>query len=156
MRSEIVLSEDAAAGEEVVVFRLGDECYALPARCVREIQAFDAFTPVPGTPAFVVGLVNVHGRILVAVDLRSLLHQKVAPPQASAFLLRVYNDAVEIGLLADAVIGMERRDVHLAPRLVPAEQHVSWIQGFDSQFNQYIDPALLLADPRLRVNDADS
>src|SRR5947209_17100846 len=49
---------------EVVTFGLADERYAVETRHVREVVRPAEFTPVPGAPDFLVGLVNLRGDIL--------------------------------------------------------------------------------------------
>src|SRR3982074_213775 len=58
---------------EALVFAIGREQYALPANQVREVRPLGWLTPLPGTPAFLAGLINVRGRIVPVIDLRSLL-----------------------------------------------------------------------------------
>src|SRR5471032_258555 len=51
------------ANVSVVLFGLGRERYAIEARFVREVVRFADFTPVPGTPEFVVGVANLRGMV---------------------------------------------------------------------------------------------
>src|SRR6185312_5009031 len=61
-----------AVGEslQVVVFRLGDERYALETQYVREVVRLSDYAPLPGAPAFVLGILNLRGEILSVLDLR--------------------------------------------------------------------------------------
>jgi len=54
-----------------VTFRVGSVDYALPAAQVLHLESFQAATHVPGAPAHVAGLVQVRGRIVPVVDLRT-------------------------------------------------------------------------------------
>src|SRR3977135_3141121 len=58
---------------EALVFELGRELYALPASQVHEVRPLGWLTTLPGTPAFLAGLINIRGRIVPVVDLRPLL-----------------------------------------------------------------------------------
>src|SRR6202165_5083726 len=58
---------------DALVFALGSELYALPATQVHEVRPLGWLTPLPGTPPFLAGLINVRGRIVPVVDLRPLL-----------------------------------------------------------------------------------
>ncbi len=58
---------------EAVVFRLGGQSYALPIEAVQEIQQIVAMTDVPETAQGVIGMVNLRGDIVPAVDLRRVL-----------------------------------------------------------------------------------
>jgi purine-binding chemotaxis protein CheW len=146
---------DETPGEELVVFQLGDASYGLSARSVQEVYPLNNFTPLPGTPDFVVGLVNVRGRLLSALDIRPLLDLPKAAPQANSLLLIVSTKAMEVALIADAVLDVRRTVGNPAPTLSSMAGHgTAWLHGIDHHSTLLIDPALLLADPRLIVNTA--
>jgi purine-binding chemotaxis protein CheW len=142
-------------GEEILTFHLGDGGYSIPAHCVREVQRLGDFTPLPGTPPFVVGLVNVRGRLHAALDIRPLLDIPQRPPQADAFLLILAANGMEVGLLADSVVEVRRCDDQLAPVLSASTgRGIAWVRGVDRRLNLWLDPPALLSDPRLIVNGA--
>ncbi len=58
---------------QVVVFRLGEQLHALPIECVQEIQQIVEFTPVPGGSTALVGMIDLRGSVVPAIDLRALL-----------------------------------------------------------------------------------
>lgn len=58
---------------QVVVFRLAEQLHALPIECVQEIQQIVEFTPVPGGSAALVGMIDLRGSVVPAIDLRALL-----------------------------------------------------------------------------------
>ena len=69
-------AEDQAVCEvvqRVVAFFLGGQRYALPIERVREIQQIVAFSEVPAGGTGVVGMVNLRGQVIPAVDLRLLV-----------------------------------------------------------------------------------
>lgn len=146
---------DETPGEELVVFQLGDASYGLPARSVQEVYPLNGFTPLPGTPSFVVGLVNVRGRLLCALDIRPLLEQPSVVPQPNSLLLIVSTKTMEVALIADAVLDVRRTVGNPAPTLSSMAGHgTAWLHGIDHHSTLLIDPTLLLADQRLIVNTA--
>ena len=146
---------DIAQGEELVVFRLGDTRYAIPARSVREAYPLPQYVPLPGTPAFILGLVNVRGRLLTALDVRPLLDLPSGAPQTDALLLIICVKNNEVALLTDAVLDIQRRADDITPTPSSMAGHgTAWLYGVDHSFTMLIDPALLLADPRLIINMA--
>jgi len=65
--------EQAAAADtlfELLEFRLAQERYAVETRYVREVYPLKDLTPLPCTPPFVLGVVNVRGHILPVLDLK--------------------------------------------------------------------------------------
>lgn len=59
--------------DQAVVFYLGGQRYALPITRVQEIQQIVAFSEVPSGGMGVVGMVNLRGHVIPAVDLRLLV-----------------------------------------------------------------------------------
>lgn len=54
-----------------VTFRVGNASYVLPAADVLHLESYETATPVPGAAAYVAGLVQVRGRLVPVVDLRT-------------------------------------------------------------------------------------
>lgn len=54
-----------------VTFRVGAADYAMPASQVLHLETYEAATPVPGAPAYVSGIVQVRGRLVPVVDMRT-------------------------------------------------------------------------------------
>lgn len=145
----------AASSELMIRFRLGDERYALPARCAREIQPLRAYTPLFEAPPWIVGLVNMHGRLLTCIDLRPLLDLPASPPAPGSFLILLQERGNELALLAHNILGMTTNALELSPSPVMASNAaLSWIRGVDRDLSLAIDPVELLADPRLIVEYA--
>ncbi len=64
----------AAAGTPVawlqlVVFRLGNEEYALPIEQIKEVVLTPTVARIPQTPAYIRGVANVRGNVLAIMDL---------------------------------------------------------------------------------------
>jgi len=57
-------------GGKYLTFSLADEEYGIGILKVREIIGMMPITPVPQTPAFVKGVVNLRGKVIPVVDLR--------------------------------------------------------------------------------------
>lgn len=56
-------------GERFVLFRIGDDRFALPVREVQEISALpERLAPLPKAPAFVKGLMSVRGEVIPVID----------------------------------------------------------------------------------------
>jgi purine-binding chemotaxis protein CheW len=71
----------SAAGEPVLVFRLGGDRYGIPVSSIREVLPLARIAPVPGAPATVAGLIQVRGEIRPVYDLRQRLQMPRAAPQ---------------------------------------------------------------------------
>lgn len=58
------------AGQEFLVFTLGDEEYGIDILKVQEIRGYDQVTRIANTPAFIKGVTNLRGVIVPIIDLR--------------------------------------------------------------------------------------
>ena len=92
------------SGVQVMVLGIGDERYGIELTGVVEIFPPVCCTPVPGAPAALAGVINVHGEIRPVIDFRLML----GIPQASAsgtptpvILLR--RQGRQMGIKADRV-----------------------------------------------------
>jgi purine-binding chemotaxis protein CheW len=68
-------SEETATIETIglLLFRLGEEWYAVPIERVREIYNEYSVTRIPRVPDFVLGVVNVRGEIVSVTDVATLM-----------------------------------------------------------------------------------
>jgi purine-binding chemotaxis protein CheW len=107
-----------------LTFRLGDELFAINVFKAREVLDLSHITRVPTAPGYLRGLVNVRGKAIPVVDLRS----KFGLPQASDTLntriivmeLHVDGDCMVVGGLADAVhevLELEPHEINEPPSL---------------------------------------
>lgn len=100
---EVIGAQDARrGGVGLVAFQLGPEWFGLPVGHARAVLYRPAVTPVPGTPPFVAGVVNLRGEILGVLDLAVLfgLHR---PRNAYAFAVVASAEGVEAAVLAERV-----------------------------------------------------
>jgi len=72
-------SEDVT---QLVGFVIGDEEYAIPILNIQEIIKPIAYTRVPKTPEYVLGMFNLRGNVIPLIDLRRKFH--IAPQNESA------------------------------------------------------------------------
>lgn len=61
---------EVAGEEKILAFCLGSEDYGLEILTVREIIGLIDITPLPRTPDYVKGVMNLRGRIIPVIDLR--------------------------------------------------------------------------------------
>ena len=90
---------------DVVEFRLASETYAIESAFVREVYPLRDFTPVPGAPPFVLGIVNVRGQILSVIDLKRFFDLPGRGLGQLNQVIIIRRDRMEFGILADAILG---------------------------------------------------
>jgi purine-binding chemotaxis protein CheW len=62
-----------ADGNQYLTFALGQEEYGIDILKIQEIKGYTRSTPVPNTPAYIKGVMNLRGTIIPVVDLRTKL-----------------------------------------------------------------------------------
>lgn len=85
-----------------VLFQVAGAEYVLPSDTVLQMESFAGATPVPGAPPFVMGIVQIRGRVVPVVDLRVRFGQDPAPLGIdSRIIIGQFGDRV-VGLLVDS------------------------------------------------------
>lgn len=145
----------ASAILEVLEFRLATERYALESRYVESVHPLRDLTPLPCTPAFILGVVNIHGRILPVIDLKKFFG---LPERGLTDLHRVIlvrgND-LEVGLLADVIVSARTIGAEsLQPSLATLTGiRADYLKGIGDERLVVLDLQRILADPRIIVHE---
>lgn len=120
---------------QAVTLALGQEVFAVPIDCVREILDYRQPFSIPDGPAYLLGLTDVRGRAVPTLDLRVKLGLPAVAPTLSTRILvldvPVQDRLLSLGLVADRVIevvALSRQDLEPAPDIgVPWRS--DYIQG---------------------------
>jgi purine-binding chemotaxis protein CheW len=101
------LFTEADKGIELVglVFLLSDEQYIIDASFVVEVIHINDLTQLPSCPPFLMGIINVRGRIISVFNLKSFLNLPTKGITNHNRVIIVKHKQIEIGLLADEMIG---------------------------------------------------
>jgi len=102
------LSEDApergkSAGGKFLTFFLAGEEYGIEILSVHEIIGMMPITSVPGTPEYICGIINLRGKIIPIVDLRSKFGMESKAQTAETCIIVVHVQGVEVGIVVDRV-----------------------------------------------------
>ena len=76
------VTQGAAQRRELIAFRIGDQEFCVDIMSVREIRGWAPATPLPRTPSFVKGVINLRGAVLPIIDLGARLGLKTSEPTA--------------------------------------------------------------------------
>lgn len=143
------------ASLELLEFRLARECYAVETRHVREVYPLKDLTPLPCTPPFVLGLVNVRGRVLPVVDIKKFFD---LPDRGLTDLHRVVlvrGHGLELGLLADLVVGVRIVAAESLQASLPTLTGIraDYLRGVTAEGLVVLDLDRVLTDPRIVVHE---
>ncbi len=140
-----------AGSLEVVEFLLATETYGVETRYVREVYPLKDLTLLPGPSTPLLGLVNVRGQVLPVVDLRRVF---ALPQQGLSDLNKIIivcAGDVELGMLADAVLGIRTvppQDIQPSLPTLGGIQ-VEFLKGVTGARLVVLDVERLLSDRRL-------
>jgi purine-binding chemotaxis protein CheW len=89
--------------QQLVLFDLALEHYAIDSMNVREIIRMQAITKIPGAPAFVEGVINLRGKVTPVMDLRKRLGLVVGQESKETRIVVVEVEGQDVGLIVDGV-----------------------------------------------------
>jgi purine-binding chemotaxis protein CheW len=143
------------ASLELLEFRLAQERYALENRYVQEVCPLKGLTPLPCTPPFVLGVVNVRGRILPVFDLKRFFDLPATGLTNLHSIILVRGNDLELGLLADAIVGVRSLPADGLQPSLPTLTGVQgdYLKGVTAERLVVLDLARILADPKIIVHD---
>ena len=145
----------SSEGLEVVEFELAQVHYAVDAAFVREVQALKGLTDLPCTPPFVSGIINVHGRIIAVIDLKSLLELPESGTSDLNKVIILQQGEVEFGILADRIMGAHRvpfSQLQAAPAVIGARLS-RCLRGVTTDRVFVLDARRLMSEPALLVDE---
>lgn len=136
-----------------VCFSLGDHKYAIDATFVKEIRLLESLTPVPCTPEFVAGMVNIRGALFSLIDLRRFM--SVAPRGVTDLtqIIIVAAADLEVGVLADQVFGMNAIPLSAIKAPLPNDENVAreFILGVTPDLTVLLNIEKLFSHPGMIV-----
>lgn len=140
---------------ELLVFSVGAERYGIETVHVVEVIPLRELTPVPCTPASVLGVVNHRGRILPVLDLRRLFDLADQGVPEGSRVVAVEARGMRFGIFAGAVTGTVRVGVEeVAPSpATSAADRQGLIRGVTGEMVAVLDLDALSRDPRITVNE---
>jgi purine-binding chemotaxis protein CheW len=108
----------ATDGSQYLTFRLGDEEYGIEILKVQEIKGYTAVTPIPNTPAYMKGVMNLRGTVIPVLDLRSKFGMSEAEYTAFTVIIVVKVGAKTMGVIVDGVsdvLNIPKGDIQPTP-----------------------------------------
>jgi len=115
--------------EQLVVFKLWDQNYAINIASVQEIILMEHITRVPRTPPFLKGVINLRGKIIPVIDMRKRFSEDWTTEiteDTRIVIVEAGNSIV--GMIVDQVTEV----IHLAKENIEPLPAAS--AGFDSSF----------------------
>lgn len=104
------------AANAYLTFVLGDEKFAIPVDHVQEIVEFGQVTKVPNAPAYMLGVINLRGRVLPLLDTKLKLGLRATvPTQKCRVLVLEIQTEEDKSLHIGAMVDFAREVVEITP-----------------------------------------
>jgi purine-binding chemotaxis protein CheW len=144
-----------ADARQVVVFTLGRERYGLELDAIREVCPLQELLLLPGTPDFVLGIINVRGQIISIVNLKKFFD---LPEKGLTDLNRVIilkHGGMEFGILADSIEGVQRLSFTGLQTTLPTLTGIraEYLTGVTAERIVILDAHNILHDPKMIVHE---
>ncbi|PQV64213.1 CheW protein [Abditibacterium utsteinense] len=161
-RDEDSTKNQGEANLEVVEFVVAGQHFALETVFLGEVTSSKELTPLPGTPDWMCGLVNVRSQILAVIDLGPFFNlpaRIAAAPRGDelshAQILLVQHGQMQFGLVIESLPGtrlVRQNSLQSAPPVL-LDRRAEWIRGVTEGRLVVLDGARLIGDETFWVND---
>jgi purine-binding chemotaxis protein CheW len=129
---------------QIVSFKIGDEEFGVDILNVQEINKMTQITKVPNAPDFVDGVINLRGRVIPVINLRTRLKLEKKEPDKDTRIIVVDIEKNTVGFIVDGVSEVLRIPVSVT------EAPPAIVAGVDSEFIKSVgkleDRLLILID----------
>lgn len=88
---------------ELIAFTIGEQEFCVEVMAVREIRGWTPATPLPHSPGYVRGVINLRGAVLPVMDMSLRLGMEAADPSQRHVIIVIQIGSQIVGLLVDAV-----------------------------------------------------
>jgi purine-binding chemotaxis protein CheW len=126
-------AESGVAAEilQLVTFKLGNEEYAVDILKVQEINRMKEITRVPNTPAYVEGVINLRGKVIPVVNLRTKFSLEERENDIQSRIMIMDIQGITMGLVVDAVSEVLRIPSNIVEPTPPMASDISseYIKG---------------------------
>jgi purine-binding chemotaxis protein CheW len=123
-----------------VTFRLDNETYGINVMQVQEVLRYTEIAPVPGAPAYVIGIINLRGNVVTVIDTRERFGLPPSQITDNTRIVIIETDEQVIGILVDAVaevVYLRQSEIETAPN-VGNDESARFIQGVCNKNNELL------------------
>ncbi|CAK0756990.1 purine-binding chemotaxis protein CheW [Gammaproteobacteria bacterium] len=134
-----------------VTFRLDNEAYGINVMQVQEVLRVTEIAPVPGSPDYVLGIINLRGNVVTVIDARRRFNLAQREPDDASRIVIIEAEKQVVGILVDSVaevVDLRASEIETAPN-VGNEETSRYILGVSSRG----DVLLILVDLNKLLSD---
>ena len=122
---------------------------------MREVCPMNELTPLPGTPPFVLGIVNVRGQVLSVIDIRKLFDLPQRGVGELDRIIVLQHGAMEFGILGNTILGVVQVPTDELQPSLPTLTGLrgEYLKGVTRDRMAILDAARLLSDENIVVRE---
>jgi len=144
------------AENQFVIFKLGDEKYAVDILNVGGISEFREMTKVPNAPAFIDGIINLRGDIIPIVNLKKRFNIPEKNVDSDTRIIINNIKGKDIGFIVDEasqVIKIDDADIEDAPEIIKGadRQYISGVGKVNDQIVILLNLEKVLSEDEQKV-----
>ena len=155
-----VIVEDEIQKEQYMTFKCSDEIYGISIKYVNEIIGLSQITKVPETQDYLIGLINLRGKIIPVIDVRIRFGKEQLEYNDRTCVIVIDVKSTVIGLIVDAideVAAFAENEITPPPSVsdlaMQAKKYVFGIGRVNGEVKLLLDPDKLINDPEPEKDD---
>lgn len=102
-----------------ICFNLGNQEYGVPLLSIKEVLGLPEVTPIPQCPNYFLGIMNLRGKVISVMDLRTKIGLKIQNNSETSVMILDLGEQL-LGVVVDkvnAVITINMKDITEAPKM---------------------------------------
>jgi len=142
---------------QFVTFNLGGQKYAIDILKVQEINNLKDITPIPNSPSYMEGAINLRGKVIPVINLRRRLHLEPLPMSQLTKIIIIDIKGLILGMVVDSVSDVLRIPadvVEAAPPVATGSIRSELIRGIAKLADMLV--ILLDLDELMDIGDLNS
>lgn len=158
---ELYDEEEDTQKDKYLTFSLGSESYGIEIRYVTEIVGIQPITEVPELPDYIKGIINLRGKIIPVLDVRSRFKKSSINYNDRTCIVVIDIKDISIGMIVDAVeevLSIPGKEIVPPPDINKAgRKYIRGIGKTGSQVTLLLDCDKLLDDDEVEsINKIDN
>jgi len=114
-----------------VTFKLDGEIYGIRVMQVQEVLRVSEIAPVPGAPAYVMGIINLRGNVVTVINTRSRFGLPDTDNDDSTRIVILESENNVVGIMVDSVaevVDLKKEQIETSPN-VGNDESSKYIEG---------------------------
>ena len=125
-------NHEKKGNRQILVFRVANEEMGLDISCVREVLRPQTICPLPRTPAFIEGVINLRGHLVALIDLGKRLNgRRIEDEDKKRIIVCKVNKSI-VGLTVNSlkeIIALSEEEIRPTPEVVSMQMEAEVLSG---------------------------